>query len=453
MATLSSIKGRRIVQVLVRDRRRTISLNRVSMEDARTIRDHIQRMARSVDWGVPASSETLRWLATISDKLHAKLSDAGLVEARIPSGSLQLDAYFTAYIKRRSDLKERSLTNLGQVQKFAVGFFGPTRELSRITTGDAKDWRRALAERYAEATIAMHVKRMRQLYADAIDRKLVTENPFRSVYAGTQSNPDRMYYVSRDDMAKVIEACPDAQWRLLFAMARYAGLRVPSEIRALKWSDIDFGRNRFTVQAAKTEHHVGKSRRTVPIFPELMPHLLSAQASAEVGEPFVFPRLRHQQLRTMAQKIIGRAGLTVWVKVFQNLRASCETDLAATNPLHLACAWIGNSTGVAMKHYLQVTDADYERAAKTDVSLSPEFRTSAEQEQLSSAELLEKLRVLVASIPPRGAEGVINQAESLQQAHKALQHALHSSKSYAGKTRRQLIENLRLAVDRAKGDR
>ena len=29
------------------------------------------------------------------------------------------------------------------------------------------------------------------------------------------------------------------------------------------------------------------------------------------------------------------------------------------------CAWIGNKAAVAQEHYLQVTDADFERAAKS----------------------------------------------------------------------------------------
>jgi hypothetical protein len=33
-------------------------------------------------------------------------------------------------------------------------------------------------------------------------------------------------------------------------------------------------------------------------------------------------------------------------------------------PLHVVCEWIGNSPAVATKHYLKVTDADFERAAK-----------------------------------------------------------------------------------------
>ena len=44
---------------------------------------------------------------------------------------------------------------------------------------------------------------------------------------------------SRDEAEKVLKACPDAQWKLLFALSRYGGLRCPSEHLALTWGDID----------------------------------------------------------------------------------------------------------------------------------------------------------------------------------------------------------------------
>ena len=68
-------------------------------------------------------------------------------------------------------------------------------------------------------------------------------------------------------------------------------------------------------------------------------------------------------LRTQLMRIIKRAGLPPWPKLFHNLRASRETELAAEYPIHVACAWIGNSAAIAAKHYLQVTDADYDRGA------------------------------------------------------------------------------------------
>jgi hypothetical protein len=48
-------------------------------------------------------------------------------------------------------------------------------------------------------------------------------------------------------------------------------------------------------------------------------------------------------------------------RLWQNLRASRETELAAGHPIHVICAWIGNTELVAARHYLQVTSAEFER--------------------------------------------------------------------------------------------
>jgi hypothetical protein len=61
-------------------------------------------------------------------------------------------------------------------------------------------------------------------------------------------------------------------------------------------------------------------------------------------------------------RIIRRAGLTPWPKLFHNLRASRETELAAEYPTHVVCAWIGNTERIAAKHYRQVTDDDFAQA-------------------------------------------------------------------------------------------
>ena len=45
-----------------------------------------------------------------------------------------------------------------------------------------------------------------------------------------------------------------------------------------------------------------------------------------------------------------------------NCRASRQTELAKRFPMHVVCAWIGNSQAVAAKHYLHVTDDDFQTA-------------------------------------------------------------------------------------------
>jgi integrase len=60
---------------------------------------------------------------------------------------------------------------------------------------------------------------------------------------------------------KVLEACPDVEWRLIFALSRFGGLRCPSEHLILSWADLDWERSRFRVESPKT------GVRWVPIFP------------------------------------------------------------------------------------------------------------------------------------------------------------------------------------------
>ena len=51
---------------------------------------------------------------------------------------------------------------------------------------------------------------------------------------------ERRAYVAVEDVERVIEYCPSVLWRLLVALARFGGLRVPSEAFSLTWGDVDW---------------------------------------------------------------------------------------------------------------------------------------------------------------------------------------------------------------------
>jgi hypothetical protein len=63
------------------------------------------------------------------------------------------------------------------------------------------------------------------------------------------------------------------------------------------------------------------------------------------------------------ERIIRRAGVKPWPKLFHNLRSTRQTELTEKFPSHVVCAWLGNSRAVAQDHYLQVTDAHFALAA------------------------------------------------------------------------------------------
>ena len=176
-----------------------------------------------------------------------------------------------------------------------------------------------------------------------------------------------MYFITREDAEKVLDACPDAQWRLLFALSRYGGLRCPSEHLALKWEHVNFGEDRLKVESPKTEHHAGGGSRVIPMFPELRPHLDQVWEESGPSDVYVVTRYRNTNtnanLRTQLTRIIQRAGLEPWPKLFQNLRSTRETELVRDYSIHVASSWIGNSPKVALSHYTQITESDFQEAA------------------------------------------------------------------------------------------
>lgn len=211
-------------------------------------------------------------------------------------------------------------------------------------------------------------------------KRMIAENPFGEMKGvSVRSNRSRDHFIPREDATKVLDACPDIQWQLLFALSRYGGLRCPSEHLAICWVDVDWNNGRMTVRSPKTEHHEGQESRVIPIFSELRPYLedawelakddVIAMAPEDRPKAHIITRYRdaNSNLRTQLERIIAKAGLKTWPKLFQNLRATRATELAAEYPPHVAAEWLGHSTMVAQKHYWRVTDADFEKASAPPV--------------------------------------------------------------------------------------
>ncbi len=283
--------------------------------------------------------------------------------------------FINEYITARSDIKPRSVNRLEAAGKKLVECFGPDRRMKEFTVGDADSFRVwLLGQGFAENTVRRLCGRAKQFFKAAVRRKLIPENPFGDLVSAVRGNPSRFYFVTQEEATKVLDACPDAEWRLLFALSRYGGLRCPSEHLSLRWGDVDWANNRVRVPSPKTEHIEGKESRMIPMFPELKPYLEEAFEQAAPGTEFVINRYRscNANLRTQLMRIIKRAGLKPWAKPFQNLRSTRETELMEKFPAHVVCGWIGNSEAIALKHYLQVTDDHFERAVRGEAEIGPE---------------------------------------------------------------------------------
>jgi hypothetical protein len=117
------------------------------------------------------------------------------------------------------------------------------------------------------------------------------------------------------------------------------------------------------VRSSKTERQ-GKPERLVPLFPELRPYLEEAFERAEPGSRHVISRWRDSatNLRTQLMRILRRAGLVPRPRLFQNLRASRETELNERFPLRVVTDWLGNTPNVAHDDYLSTAEEHFRRA-------------------------------------------------------------------------------------------
>ena len=266
-----------------------------------------------------------------------------------------------------------------------LGFFATLKntlvgivETIDITEDDADQFARFLKvdKGYSPATVSKRIKQARQLFNVALKKRRLAVNVFADIKASGEANESRKHFVERSDIDAILEVCPDVQWKAIICLCRYGGLRCPSEVLALKWVDIQWDRKRFTVTSPKTEHHAGHGSRVVPLSPELAEVLSEAFEQAADGSRYVITRYRgaNANLRTQFERIITRAGVASWEKLFQNLRASRETELLAEHPIHVVCEWMGHSALIAKKHYAKSREQDYELAADPNARQNPKKR-------------------------------------------------------------------------------
>lgn len=327
------------------------------------IAQHVDELVAAKANNVSPAPAATAWANNTSDKLRDNLVGWGLAAPSVPKLYTEagrfLAPFCDAYINSRSDIAERTRVNFLQCRRLLVLYFGERCLLSTITPADGDRWKRwMLGERkLAVATASKNIKRAKQMFKEAVRDRLLDSNPFADIKGMNEANPARMFYVNLETSARILKACPTMSWKCIFTLARFCGMRSPSEVLALKWTDVDFARGRLRIDSSKT------GLRYCPLFPHVRELLLEARQEAENVTGYVIEDYRKgANLGTHFKRIVVGAGIEPWPKIFHNLRSSCRTDLQDQFPSHVIDAWLGHSTKVAEKHYLQVTEDHWARS-------------------------------------------------------------------------------------------
>ena len=252
-------------------------------------------------------------------------------------------------------------------------FFGEDCDLRKITPGQCDDFRENLNRTLAENTVRKTLSRCKQFFRAAVRKRIISENPLGDMKnIVVTANRSRDHFVTEAEAMAVLRSCPDAEWRLIFSLARWGGLRIPSELLELRWGDVDWENEMLVIRSPKTQQYQGHESREMPLWPELRPYLQMCLddlrrvhgPKANVDDVPVIRRYRlpNANLRTRLMRIIKAAGLTPWEKLFQNLRTTRATELKNEHGGDDAADWLGHSTKVAKGNYWQRT-LDHQKQA------------------------------------------------------------------------------------------
>lgn len=370
-------KGRWRVQFKTGSRHTLRLGSDISQKGADAIGRHIDELLESKRHGLPVPAATAQWVDRLPDELRLQLVQMDVIEDTGNRAVSSLGAFLTDYINSRTDIESSTRCNYETVKRWLIQYFGEQRALKSISAGEADTFRIWLGDtgRQAPNTVRRACSRAKQFFRAAVRRRLIQENPFQDMkHLIVGASPkERLRFIDQEITARVMRACPDSHWRTIFALARYGGLRVPSEICILKWSDIDWKNGRVLINCQKTKGHGGREFRVLPLFSELRRELAAWRAEAPeerefILKPAVSPKTN---LRTGLIKILKRAGIKPWPKLYQNLRASRATELRDHFPTHVVAAWLGHTVKVADGHYNQVTDDHFRRAVAADRNDEP----------------------------------------------------------------------------------
>lgn len=386
-------------------RKRGISVSKINKKIAQGIATRVDALNAAKRSNHPIDGATADWLNGIGDDLAAKLVGVGLIE---PRAVAVLGPFLADHFKKKQTgsraWKDRTKLRHETSKKYLLEFFSEKKPLREITKGDAEDFVLHLDKKKAikaDITLWKHVSNVKSYFQAAVDHQLIPTNPFAKIEIPRYVE-NKKHRVTREEANKVLDACPDCQWRMIFAFARYGGVRIPSEIEGLEWSHINWAENKIRILSPKTAHHPGKAERWIPLFPELEKHLSECYEMAAEGERYVITvarkgeKLSAAYISKVMRQIIQNAGLTPWNKLFNSCRSTRQTELEKSKKWSIfdVCKMLGNSPKVYGQFYDQGEENVFSEAATW--SVDQEAETTAPQQQAIDAKVVaEKYRQLM----------------------------------------------------------
>jgi len=332
--------------------------------------------------------EIFRQIEMLPERIQKSFERLGLIGGIV---SRTLENLLESFYKTKSHLKPGTQTAYKVFGDLLVTFFGKDCRLGTIEKSDCERFRNQYLSDYSVCTVSRGIRRCRAIFRFAVESGWLQKNPFDKVCGvRVDVNVNRQFYVDREMIYKVLACCRDDHDRLLLSLARFGGLRIPSEIRRLRYSD-------FSDNVIRVHRDTKTGAREVPLFGEIreiFDRIVNLRKIAgtllrgeKMPEEFVFANLRNFRSRILLA--IRESGVKCWEKLFVNLRSSCITDMAERGYSEKTLdAMFGNSAAIRSRHYVQFRkEREYARVLADDAAMLQKLREGGAENVLSSMEI------------------------------------------------------------------
>lgn len=336
----------------------------LTMESAFTRAD-VEEVAAAIDdvltserMGESVKRRTRVFFENAPQVILEKLENVGILDAKphLPFGEVLL-----RFMDRsQQTLKPNTLLTYRTSIRRIVRSVNVNSPIESIKESEVAEVAKALRMDYSPLSVETIVSKMKAIWNWAIQEGYCDSNVWNGVKLHGQKLPGRDFEIPDAWTPHILDACPSQQWRALYVLWRYGGLR-KNEPLSLRWSDVNWERRRLCVRSSKTERYEGRESRIIPLFPEIEREL-SDLFAIDSGEAPTIINMKSALSATL-KRIVTRAGYKPWPRLFQNLRATRENELVERGfPAHVVGEWLGHSPAVQAKHYLRVLDSYYDSA-------------------------------------------------------------------------------------------
>ncbi|MGL6193901.1 MAG: tyrosine-type recombinase/integrase [Thermoguttaceae bacterium] len=245
--------------------------------------------------------------------------------------------------RRATHLKPGSIKSYRNWEKRFEKFID-TKIVSSFSKQDAISFVLSCRRTMCEYFLARVIRHISSVFRLGVELGYCTENPFASFKFTDKLDGKKQFYISREISGKILNNFSNENERLVFALARFAGLRVPSELLPLRWCD-------FAGGFIRVDSETKTGTRRVPILPEVKAELSGIDLKSR---DLVFPGRSKNWFRSVVIRAILQSGERLWPKLFVNCRSSLITDLDEMNySSRCLDAFFGNSEQVRQRHYIQ----------------------------------------------------------------------------------------------------